>query len=140
MPVVFFMAFTSYSGVFETFHQAGALTYTAIIVLANIKVAMLHNEIRSLNIVIMVLSSASWFGVAYGVSAFVQVDYEWYKVRSTDVATVDNNVQLWNQLMRQSAFWLALAIIVAIVLTKDFYFITLKNMFNPSDTLIVMEV
>lgn len=80
MPVIFFAAFTSYSGVFETFHQAGALTYSAIIILANIKVAMLHNQMRSLNIIIMVLSAASWFAVAYGVSAFVDVDYEWYQV------------------------------------------------------------
>ena len=51
-----------------------------------------------------------------------------------------NVVQLWNQLMRQSVFWLGLAIIIAIVLTKDYYLITLKNMFNPSDTLLVLEV
>lgn len=42
--------------------------------------------------------------------------------------------------MRQSVFWLGLAMIISIVLAKDFYLITLKNMFNPSDTLLVLEV
>lgn len=139
----------SENGVFETFYQAGALTYTIVIFVANIKVcffllieptltakcafynatpqvATMQYQWHVLNAVILFLSVASWFGIALAVSNLLAVDYNWFR--------------LFDRLLGEDSFYLSLFFAVVLILLKDLTFLHVKNQFAPSNIQIFTEM
>lgn len=112
-------------GVFETFFQAGALTYTAVIFVANARVALLQDQWYSLNILIIVISIAAWFAIGMGVSNVLSVDYNWYK--------------LFDRLINENSFWASLFCVLVIIFIKDLVVNHVRNVFWPSDAQIMIE-
>jgi phospholipid-transporting ATPase len=115
----------SETGVSETFFQAGALTYTAVIFVANIRVALMQYQWHSLNALILFLSVGSWFLVGWAVSSLVAVDYNWY--------------QLFDRLLGEESFWLSLFCVVTMVFMKDIALLHVANQYWPSETQILTE-
>ena len=116
----------SEDGVFETFLQAGALTYTAVILVANIRVALLQYQWYWLNFLILFLSVASWFLIGWSVSNLIDVDYNWYN--------------LFDRLLGAESFWLSLIWCVSIVLIKDITLLHTKNQLSPTNVQIMTEI
>jgi len=78
------------------------------------------------NVVFIVASVASWFGIAYLVTNVELVDYEWY--------------QIWGRLMYNGNFWLGSLIIVFVVIGKDLYLCGLQRNFDPNSPQIIQEI
>lgn len=116
----------SENGVFETFWQGGALTYTAVVFVANIRVALMQDQWHSLNVLILLLSVAVWFLVGFAVSSLLAVDFNWF--------------QLFNRLLGENTFWSALFFVVILIFMKDIAIIHIKNTWYPSNVQIMTEI
>jgi hypothetical protein len=69
-------------GMFSTFLESGALTFTAIVFIANIKLMFIQTVWHWAEIVIILLSIGMWFVVAAVVDVWILIDYDIHGVRS----------------------------------------------------------
>jgi len=122
---VFMLVHFSELGMLETFWESGALTYTVIIVLANVKVSFLTAQWNIVHVCILLLSVGLWFGTASFISNYVILDRNWFKI--------------WPRLLDTSNFWLALICICGVVIIKDVYIMLLKLEFDPSKAQVMLE-
>jgi hypothetical protein len=68
------------NGMYETFWQGGGLTFTAVVIFANMKVAFIMNQIHWGVIAAFVYSFGMWFVVAFVLATQILLDFEWFGV------------------------------------------------------------
>lgn len=126
LPPLFLQNSNPRSGAYETFWESGAMTFTVVVVIVNLKMIFIQTKWMFVNVVFIVASVASWFGIAYLVTNVELVDYEWY--------------QIWGRLMYNGNFWLGSLIIVFVVIGKDLYLCGLQRNFDPNSPQIIQEI
>jgi phospholipid-transporting ATPase len=114
------------TGTFDTFWMSGALTFTCIIVIVNLKMFFIQYRWKSLHVASILMSIASWVVIAYIVTNIIWVDYDWF--------------QIWAVLLTYRNFWIGLLLICTIVVGKDLYLCGLKRSFDPTSAIIVQEL
>ena len=114
------------TGTFDTFWMSGALTFTCIIVIVNMKMCFIQYRWKSLHFFALILSIMSWVVIAYLVTNWIWLDYDWY--------------QIWPQLLNYKNFWIGLLLICTVVVGKDVYLCGLRRSFDPSPAIIVQEL
>jgi magnesium-transporting ATPase (P-type) len=127
---LFAMNNTLDGGVLDTFWQTGALTYTAVICVTNIRVAFLTEQWYVFHIVLLFLSVAAWF-----LSATIVSLANW--------TVIDDNLEyygMWHRLLREDTFWLTLFFLTLLITLKNAVYCLLMNVFKPSDTQIIREM
>ena len=127
---LFAMNNTLDGGVLDTFWQTGALTYTAVICVTNIRVAFLTEQWYVFHIVLLFLSVAAWF-----LSATIVSLANW--------TVIDDNLEyygMWHRLLREDTFWLTLFFLTLLITLKNAVYCLLMNVYKPSDTQIIREM
>mmetsp|Transcript_4738 Transcript_4738/g.4784 ORF Transcript_4738/g.4784 Transcript_4738/m.4784 type:complete len:244 (-) Transcript_4738:250-981(-) len=119
------LTYFSKHGVDESLWHTGALIFTAVVILANIKAGFLVCQWTFIPTLIIFLSIGSWFLIAIIVSNAPLIDYNWYF--------------LWQEVLSSTTFWLSLICVIGAILVKDLYLILLKIEFNPSKIQIILE-
>ena len=117
-------------GVLHTFWQTGALTYTTVICVANIRVAFLTERWYFFHVFFLFASVAAWF-----LSATIVSIANW--------TLIDDNLAyygMWHKLLREDTFWLTLFLLIVIITLKNTIYSLLVNIFRPSDTQIILEM
>jgi len=92
-------------GFFETHWQAGALCFTAVVCISNLKIFVLQYRVHYIHVVCIFASILMWFLVAIIVNVFTSIDYDYHGV--------------WFQDLSRSSFWAALFIIILGISLKD---------------------
>lgn len=92
-------------GVLNTFWEPGAVCYTMVIIVVNLKFFFIQSKWYWFNYLIILLSILSWFWVAYGISLYSVVDFNYY--------------HLWERLLGSGTFYLTIILIVAIIFIID---------------------
>lgn len=113
------------SGTFNTFWESGAMTFTVVVIIVNLKMVFIQTKWMSLSLLILFLSVLSWFACAYLVTSFEIVDYEWY--------------QVWSRLMHNGNFWLGSLVIVVFIIGKDLYICGIQRSLRPNSSQIIQE-
>jgi magnesium-transporting ATPase (P-type) len=116
-------------GVLDTFWQGGALTYTAVICVVNIRVAFITEQWYVFHIFFLLASVAAWFFSATVVSV-------------SNWTLIDDKLTyygMWHRLLRADAFWLTLFLLIVIITLKNTIFSLMLNIFRPTDTQIIRE-
>jgi len=117
-------------GVLDTFWQSGALTYTAVVTLANIRVVFLTYRWHAFHAVFIVYSIAVWF-------------------LSATLVSISNNIYIdpglsylgmWHRLLGSDGFWLTFFFLIISISLKNIIHSVLVNMYAPTDTQIVLEL
>mmetsp|Transcript_9092 Transcript_9092/g.13680 ORF Transcript_9092/g.13680 Transcript_9092/m.13680 type:complete len:1228 (+) Transcript_9092:73-3756(+) len=125
-PPLFLHNSSPRSGTYETFWESGAMTFTVVVIIVNLKMVLIQSKWMLVNVIFVVASVASWFGIAYLVTNVELVDYEWY--------------QIWSRLMYNGNFWLGSLIIVFVILGKDLYVLGIQRSFLPKSPQIIQEI
>ncbi|CAM9616533.1 unnamed protein product [Discosporangium mesarthrocarpum] len=81
VPLLLFRGGPDDLGVEVSLFLYGATTFTLVVLLANMKVLWLQYRWTWVNVVLVLLSAASWVGVACLISAIMLVDYDFYQAR-----------------------------------------------------------
>lgn len=126
LPLYFLTGMKVDHGTVTTFWEAGAMCYTAIICSVNIKMFFLQAKWHSGGLLILFVSILSWFAVAYGISAFIWVDFNWF--------------YLWNRVMTSGTFWLTLLILVTMTYITDVTVTAVGRFFYPTSVHIIQEL
>jgi phospholipid-transporting ATPase len=117
-------------GTLDTFWQTGALTYTAVICVVNIRVAFITEQWYFFHIFFLFASVGAWFFSATIVSV-------------ANWTLIDDKLAyygMWHKLLRADVFWLTLFLLVVIITLKNSVYSLLYNIFNPSDSQIILEI
>ena len=143
----------SRNGIDESIWHTGSLIFTAVVVLANMKVIdcfscnpQLYNRlgISSANgrSSICWYSSSLFFHGSLWLSLFpmhsslIPIGLRSLIFRPSP----SHSCQLWAQVLSHSSYWLSLICVVIAVYIKDLYLFLLKIEFNPSEVQILLEV
>jgi hypothetical protein len=86
------------NGTYNTFWESGAMTFTIVVIVVNMKVwspsllspyptprhqmMFVQTQWMPIHFIVIFCSIASWFGIAFVISAVDVLDYDWYQVRS----------------------------------------------------------
>ncbi len=119
LPIAVLVNSDPQTGQFETFWEAGALCLTAIIIIVNLKMFFIQHRWYPVSIVVLFLSIASWFMIAYIISSFYSIDFDWFTV--------------WYGCMGSPNFWLGLFLMVTVVIAKDVYVSGLDRNFSSKE-------
>jgi len=119
LPLAILTKSDPFNGTMNTFWEAGALAYTAIIIIVNLKVLFIQHRWYPLSVFFIFLSISSWFLLAYMINIVIWIDFEFY--------------MLWNKLLINPSFWLGLLLIVFIIFGKDLYMSALARYFHPTN-------
>lgn len=115
------------SGTFNSYLESGALTFTGVIVVVNVKIIFLQCRWMWVHVLMLILSIMSWWGIAYIWSTyFYSYDPDWYKI--------------WNYLMTNGSFWMGLWVMVTAIFCKDLYLSFVERDINPKPHHIVQEL
>jgi len=126
MPVALLTNSDPEFGLFATHWEAGALCLTAIIIICNVKMCFIQQRWYPLSILIVVLSVASWFGVAALDNVILVVDFDFHGV--------------FSKLMGNPTYWLSLVLMVTMVTAKDIYLSAAARNFNPTNLHVLQAV
>jgi magnesium-transporting ATPase (P-type) len=126
IPPLFLQNSNPRNGELETFWESGAMTFTVVVIIVNLKMIFIQTKWMYVHIIIILLSVASWFALAYMITSVLVLDYEWYG--------------MWSRLMLNGNFWLGSLIIVVVILAKDLYLCGLQRNFDPNSPQIIQEV
>ncbi len=79
-----------------------------------------------LNIFAIIISIMSWFAIAFGVSMYLPIDFDWF--------------YLYNRIMTDRTFWITMILVLVAVSVKDLTLLLFKKLFwyTPED--IIREV
>jgi hypothetical protein len=105
----------------------------------------LQTKWMAVSFLLLLLSVLSWVAVAYFVTSFTLIDYEWYQVHPyllTPFLLSDPSLhlQMWSHLMSNGSFWLGSLLIVVVVTGKDLYICGLQRDLRPDSSQIIQEV
>ena len=79
----------------ESFWSSGALGYTAVVIIANMKIFVMQNQYRLVHLFFLALSVGAWFAFAYGINLSMTLSqFDWYYV--------------FNHALSSNRFWLGL--------------------------------
>lgn len=126
LPLAMLPKSDPFNGILNTFWEAGALAYTAIIIIVNFKMIFIQHRWYPFSVLMIVLSILSWFLLAYLINIVIWIDFEFY--------------MLWNNLLGNPTFWLGLLLIVFIIFGKDLYMSALGRYFHPSNAQTLQSV
>ena len=110
----------------NTHWAAGALCFSVVVIVCNLKMFLIQNQWMWVHYGVLLLSVLLWFLVAYIVNSFTLLDYDFFFI--------------WNELLKDGVFWLAMLVITSIILLKDFIYTTLQRLVNPSPAQILQEI
>ena len=105
--------------------EAGALCFTAVVVICSLKIFILQHRLNSFHFVVLMISILSWVVVASIVNVVIMIDYNW------------NNI--WFNLLHSKTFWMALLIIVFSALIKDAFQCFVDRYVQPRNIHILQE-
>jgi hypothetical protein len=127
LPLYFLTGMKVDNGVVSTFWEAGAMCYTAIICIVNIKMFFLQYKWYIGSLIILAVSIITWFAIGFGISSFTWVDFNWYG--------------LWYRVMRDGTFWLTLLILTSLAFVVDLAISTFMWIFFPTNLqkIIILE-
>ena len=79
----------------ESFWSSGALGYTAVVIIANMKIFVMQNQYSLVHLFFLALSVGAWFAFAYGINLSMTLSqFDWYYV--------------FNHALSSNRFWLGL--------------------------------
>jgi len=115
-------------GIFTSFLESGSLTFTAIVIVTNIKIFFLQCQFTLFHMVILFLSILSWWALAFLWESrlIIAFDYDW------------NN--MWTKLNENGNFWMGLLLLVTAVTSKDIYLVAVERDLCPKPHHIVQEL
>ena len=110
----------------DTHWAAGALCFTAVVIVCNLKMFLIQNQWMWVHHGVLLLSILMWFLVAYIVNSFTILDFDFFFI--------------WNELLKDGVFWLALLVITCIVLVKDLIYQSFQRSLFPTPSQILQEM
>eukprot|EP01038_Epipyxis_sp_PR26KG_P007375 gene7375-10046_t len=123
---LFTLSIGAYDGQTGSFLEAGATCFTAIIFIVNFKMFFIQARWYWFNYVIIFFSIGIYFTVAFFITSFTSLDYNWY--------------QVFTRLVGTGSFWLTLLLLLVIVVAKDIYVAGLDRNFNFKPEHIIQEM
>lgn len=115
-------------GVLNTFWESGAVCYTVVVIVVNAKILFMQSNWHQFHVAIIILSFIMWFVVAFFITSFTWVDYDWYEV--------------FLYLTGNPAFWLSIFFMATAIIAKDLFICAWKRYFcfNPVHILQEMQL
>ena len=126
LPLFLLTNYDSWTGSLESSMQVGATCFTAVIVVANLKLLVFQNQWYSLSILVVLLSVGSWVGVAFAVNYILFVDFNFY--------------YLWWWILHSGTFWLTLLFLTASIALKDCLLAAIKRYYFPQPCQLIQEI
>jgi len=108
LPIYFMGNYDYRTGVLSSYIETGAVTFTSIIIIINLKMIRLQTEWYSVSILIVLLSIGAWIACAYGVTdsdEYRLLDYDFYNI--------------WERLLQSGMYWLNVLLLVVLISMKD---------------------
>lgn len=126
LPVYLLQNYDYRSGVFASHMELGALVFSVVIIVVNMKMFAIQRNWYVSSLVTILISLALWILIALGVSSVWQVDYNFYKV--------------WNRLLKSGVFWLSIFLLVIAVAVKDLFLASISRVFHYQNFHILQEM
>lgn len=150
---IFQMTNFSRHGIDESIWHTGSLIFTAVVVLANMKVLVRFSSNSQLCNRLGISSANGRSSIYWSSSSPFFHGSSWLSLFPMHFSLIpiglmlvifhpspSHSFQLWEQVLSHSSFWLSLICVVIAVYLKDLYLFLLKIEFNPSDVQILLEV
>ena len=113
-------------GSIDSFWEPGAVCYTIVIIVVNLKFFFLQSKWYWFNYVVIILSIFSWFAVAYAISLYTVADFNYY--------------HLWEKLLASGTFYLTIILVITVIFIIDLVKLELVKTIHGDKVSIVREM